>query len=135
MKTAFLPLSRTFLGLAISALFLAPCQTACSPRADSQPEPVLEQDRFVKMDTNGDGKVVLEEFRAAFPNMNEQAFVLIDRNKDNAIDRVEWAEFMDNHGKSQQMPSGASRMNNMPGDPLIPPVDSSDLPLMRPPVQ
>lgn len=135
MKTASLPLSRTFLGLAISAIFLAPCQTACSPRAESQPEPVVEQDSFARIDANGDGKVVLEEFRAAFPNMNEQAFVLIDRNKDQAIDRVEWAEFMDNHGKSRPMPNNAPQMNNMPGDPLIPPVDSSDLPLMRPPAQ
>lgn len=135
MKTASLSLSRTFLGLAIGALFLAPCQTACSPRADSQTEPVVEQDRFVQMDTNGDGKIVIEEFRQAFPNMNDQAFVLIDRNNDKGIDRIEWAEFIDNHGKSRPMRDGASQMNNMPGDPLIPPVDSSDLPLMRPPAQ
>lgn len=132
MKSASLHMSRTFLGLALGALFLAPCQTACSPRAEAE-TPAVTQDRFVQMDTNGDGKVVLEEFRAAFPNMNEQAFVVIDRNNDKGIDRVEWMEFMDNHGKSQQMPKSAPQLNNMPGDPLIPPVDSSDLPLMRPP--
>lgn len=124
----------TFLCLFLGAFFLAPCQTACSQRNDAPPQPVA-QDRFVQMDTNGDGKVVLEEFQTAFPNMNEQAFVVIDRNKDKGIDRVEWMEFMENHGKSQQGASEAPQMNNMPGDPLIPPVDSSDLPLMRPPSQ
>lgn len=95
--------------------------------------PAIE-DRFAQIDTNNDGKIVLEEFRSNFPNMDEQAFVVIDRNKDNGISRVEWAEFMENHGKSPQRPPSTENMNNIPGDPLIPPVDSSDLPLVRPPV-
>lgn len=94
-----------------------------------------QTDRFSALDTNSDGKIVIEEFRAAFPNMNEQAFAVIDYNGDKVIDRNEWAEFTSTHGKPPSAPrrEGAP-MNNMPGDPLIPPPDSSDLPLMRPPL-
>lgn len=92
-------------------------------------------DRFNAMDTNGDGKLVLEEFRAAFPNMNEKAFEVIDINGDKGIDQAEWFQFTEGHA-SGKMPGNMEQgapMNNMPGDPLIPPPDSSDLPLMRPP--
>lgn len=132
MKKTYLSISRTVLSLTFAAFCLAPSQSACSRAAETQAPPV-EQDRFVQIDRNGDGKIVLEEFQTAFPNMNEQAFVVIDRNKDQGIDRIEWLEFMENHGKSRPAPDHAPVMNNIPGDPLIPPVDSSDLPLMRPP--
>lgn len=92
-------------------------------------------DRFDRMDANGDGKLVLEEFRAAFPNMNEQAFSVMDVNGNGSIERAEWFDFMEGHARGT-MPGMARqppRMNNIPGDPLIPPPDSSDLPLMRPP--
>lgn len=118
------------LGAALGLALLAPAQSSCAPSSQSAPPPV---DRFAVMDVNKDGKVVLEEFQAASPNMNEQAFILIDRNKDNAIDRIEWEEFIANHGSGMKQPEGAP-MNNIPGDPLIPPPDSSDLPLVRPPM-
>lgn len=126
MKIAHLKL---LLAMAFGAALIAPCQTGCAPR--DTPHPV-ERDRFVEMDTNGDGKVVLEEFAQANPNMNEQAFIIIDKNSDKGIDRVEWLEFSQNHGRPPRR-EGAP-MNNIPGDPLIPPPDSSDLPLMRPPL-
>lgn len=91
------------------------------------------QNRFDQMDTDKDGKVVLEEFRAAYPNMNEQAFGVIDVNGNKAIERAEWFDFMEGHAKGKIPGMGrTSRLNNIPGDPLIPPPDSSDLPLMRP---
>lgn len=121
-----------FVGAVLTLCFLTPCQTACSPRQADAPGVVI-QDKFAQMDTNNDGKVVIEEFRTAFPNMNEQAFVVIDKNGDKGIDRTEWVEFIENHGKSGAMPP-RDPMNNIPGDPLIPPPDSSDLPLMRPPL-
>lgn len=95
------------------------------------------QDRFAKMDANKDGKIVLEEFRSAFPNMNEKAFVLIDVNGDGGIDQQEWAGFMEGHARDGMPPmhNQGAQMNNIPGDPLIPPMDSNDLPLMRPPGQ
>lgn len=99
------------------------------------PQAATHPDRFSALDSNGDGKVVIEEFRASFPNMNEQAFDVIDYNGDKVIDRNEWAEFSSTHGQAPvRPPREGAPMNNMPGDPLIPPPDSSDLPLMRPPM-
>ena len=121
-----------FMGTALGLLMLSPVQISCS--AVSQPEPAPPVDRFVLMDVNGDGKVVREEFQAAFPNMNENAFLLIDKNRDNGIERVEWEEFVQTHGAGMQKPPQGAPMNNIPGDPLIPPPDSDDLPLVRPPM-
>ena len=97
-------------------------------------------DRFAAMDKNGDGKVVIEEFQSASPGMSERAFAVIDSNGDGAIERVEWDAFMKGHaagvppqGMTMPQPETAPRLNNIPGDPLIPPPDSADLPLMRPP--
>lgn len=97
-------------------------------------------DRFAAMDRNGDGKVVIEEFQSASPGMSERAFAVIDGNGDGAIERAEWDVFMKGHaagvppqGMGMPQPETAPRLNNIPGDPLIPPPDSADLPLMRPP--
>lgn len=115
--------------LAVAAFFLLSGQTGCA--ATDTPPPV-EKDRFIEMDVNRDGNVSLEEFTAANPNMTSQAFVIIDRDKSNGIDRIEWAEFAQDHARPA--PQRGAPMNNIPGDPLIPPPDSSDLPLMRPPM-
>lgn len=120
--------------LAVCALFAAPALANPKMAGQKQPPAAHLNDRFNKMDANGDGKVVLEEFRLAFPNMNEKAFAVMDLNGDNGIDRAEWFEFSEGHAKGDVpgMRRGAP-MNNIPGDPIIPPPDSSDLPLMRPP--
>ena len=91
-------------------------------------------DLFARMDTNGDGKVTAEEFRIAYPNMNQNAFVMIDSNGDGVIEAGEWNIFTATHARQDKpSPERGAPMNNIPGDPLIPPVDSNDLPLMRPP--
>lgn len=100
--------------------------------SEQQQAPLTAEDRFDVMDIDHDGKVVIEEFRAAYPNMNEQAFVIIDKNGDKGIERAEWIAFTANHGRDEQ--SRGAPMNNIPGDPMIPPPDSSDLPLVRPPL-
>lgn len=90
--------------------------------------------RFDQMDANRDGKVVLEEFRTAFPNMNEQAFAVIDTDGNKGIDRAEWFAFTEGHARGSIPGTGhAPRLDNIPGDPLIPPPDSNDLPLVLPP--
>lgn len=106
---------------------------ACAAEKQTPPPPPQMQQRFVQMDVNKDGKVVLEEFNAYFPSMHQRAFVIIDKNGDKAIDETEWLEFVMGHGAPQSAPERGAPMNNIPGDPLIPPPDSNDLPLMQPP--
>lgn len=120
-----------------ACMLLAAAALICSVPGCAQQKPAPMPDRFAVIDVNGDGKIVAEEFQAAFPNMNEKAFSVIDINGDGAIEQAEWAQFMEGHSKGSGMPGQdkGAPMNNIPGDPLIPPVDSSDLPLMRPPSQ
>lgn len=129
MKKEFSLRERVLGAAALGLLLIAPA-SGCAAGHDSPPAPA--PDRFAVMDVNGDGKVTLEEFTAANPNMSEQAFVIIDRDKNKAIEPQEWTIFTETHG-SGVAPEGAP-MNNIPGDPLIPPPDSDDLPLVRPPL-
>lgn len=128
MKTCKRHTMRRFLAFAAIGGCLA---ATCACAAQNPPPTPAMRERFVQMDTNKDGKVVLEEFTTAFPNMNENAFVVIDKNGDKGIDEAEWIEFSRSHGSRPQ--DRGAPMNNIPGDPLIPPPDSNDLPLMRPP--
>lgn len=121
-------------GVALGIILGSPVQSSCTPANTSAPQNTPGLNRFIVMDLNHDGKVVLEEFQAAFPNMNENAFLMIDKNGDKGIDEMEWEEFVRNHGAGSSMPREGAPMNNIPGDPLIPPPDSSDLPLVQPPV-
>lgn len=124
---------RRFLVAAALGAFIAPAW-GCAASDSGAPPPLEGQDKFTVMDADADGKVTLEEFTTANPNMNERAFVIIDRNGDKAIAPEEWAVFIETHGQGTGgRPMGAP-MNNIPGDPLIPPPDSDDLPLVRPPM-
>ena len=132
----------TFFGfLAGFMLFFQVGSGLAAPAAKAdKPAQTAAPDRFAAMDKNGDGKIVIEEFQAASPGMSERAFAVMDSNGDGFIDRVEWAAFMKGHaagmtpeGMSMPPKDTAPRLNNIPGDPLIPPPGSADLPLMRPP--
>ena len=121
--------------LALSSSLLAGqgCAGASQPGAATPaPDPSA---RFTAIDANRDGQVVIEEFSTAFPGMNRQAFTIIDSNGDGAIDRAEWVQFMQTHPGATPPYDGDpnARMDNIPGDPLIPPPDSADLPLVVPP--
>ncbi|WP_300906801.1 calcium-binding protein [uncultured Desulfovibrio sp.] len=126
---------RMFALLALASLLTLPTLA----RAADDPAKAVPRDKFEAMDTNNDGKVVLEEFQAVFPNMKESAFVVIDKNGDGAIGRVEWDEFLKGHaagmkpGMGGMPPKTGAPMNNMPGDPMIPPPGSADMPLVTPP--
>ncbi|WP_297848098.1 calcium-binding protein [uncultured Desulfovibrio sp.] len=126
---------RMFALLALVSLLSLPTLA----RAADDPAKAVPRDKFEAMDTNNDGKVVLEEFQAVFPNMKESAFVVIDKNGDGAIGRVEWDEFLKGHaagmkpGMGGMPPKTGAPMNNMPGDPMIPPPGSADMPLVTPP--
>ncbi|MGE9985452.1 EF-hand domain-containing protein [Desulfovibrio sp. SGI.169] len=126
---------RMFALLALAGLLALPGLT----RAAGDPAKAAPRDKFEAMDANQDGKVVLEEFQAAFPHMKESAFVVIDKNGDGAIGRVEWDEFLKGHaagmkpGMGGMPPMPGAPMDNMPGNPLIPPPGSADAPLVTPP--
>lgn len=123
---------RMFGLLALLSLLALPAMAAENPAMASK-------DKFAEMDKNNDGKVVLEEFQAAFPGMREEAFKSIDKNGDGVVVREEWEAFSTEHAagmKPGNMPRTTQKgapMNNMPGDPIIPPPDSADMPLMTPP--
>lgn len=126
-----------------TAVFLPALAVLCLWSVAAQANPAAsgnadapKVDKFAQMDTNNDGKVSYEEFKAYFPDMREEAFVVIDKNGDKFIERVEWDEFVKNHssghmgGKMGNMMGGP---NSMPGDPMIPSPGSSDMPLVTPP--
>ena len=91
-------------------------------------------DKFSQMDTNKDGKVSREEFKAAFPNMREEAFVAIDKDGDGFISVDEWNGFMKDHSSGMRpntMTNGP--MPSVPGNPMMPNPGSAELPLVTPP--
>lgn len=119
--------------LALLSLLALPALAAEKPTT-------APKDKFAEMDRNNDGKVVLEEFMATFPGMREEAFKSIDKNGDGVVVREEWEIFSKDHAAGMRpgtMPPAATtqgvRMNNMPGDPMIPPPDSANMPLLTPP--
>lgn len=124
---------RMFGLLALLSLLALPAVAADKPASASQ-------DKFAEVDKNNDGKVTLEEFMAVFPGMREEAFKSIDKNSDGVVVREEWEVFSKDHAAGMRpgnMPPAANtqgvRMNNMPGDPIIPPPDSANMPLLTPP--
>ncbi len=62
------------------------------------------------MDTNGDGTVTAEEFKAFQPHMKDGVFAMIDSNKDAGIDAKEWLTFHEEHRRS--MGSGGGGMGS-----------------------
>lgn len=102
-----------FMGLACSGVALA-----------------ADEDRFARMDTNNDGKVVWEEFEVAMPQMRKPAFETLDADKSGFIDRAEWESFRKDHGQSGM--TGKPGMQTMPAEkPAGTP--SSALPVIQPP--
>ena len=89
-----------------------------APTADKQATP----DKFAKMDINSDGSISYEEFKTAFPSMREEAFTLIDTDKNKGIDRTEWDAFMKNHSSMGSKGSvGGKTTGECPAMPLVTP--------------
>ena len=62
------------------ALAAVLCLWAASAQANPAATDAPKVDKFELMDTNKDGKVSYEEFKAYFPNMREESFAVIDKN-------------------------------------------------------
>ena len=118
------------------ALAAVLCLWAASAQANPAATDAPKVDKFELMDTNKDGKVSYEEFKAYFPNMREEAFAVIDKNGDKAINRAEWDEFVSNHSSGHMGGSMGNMMGGqggMPGNPMMPSPGSADMPLVTPP--
>ena len=121
------------LHIAIAAVL---CLWAASAQANPAATDAPKVDKFELMDTNKDGKVSYEEFKAYFPNMREEAFAVIDKNGDKVIDRAEWDEFVSNHSSGHMGGSMGNMMGGqggMPGNAMMPTPGSADMPLVTPP--
>ena len=118
------------------ALAAVLCLWAASAQANPAATDAPKVDKFELMDTNKDGKVSYEEFKAYFPNMREEAFAVIDKNGDKVIDRAEWDEFVSNHSSGHMGGSMGNMMGcqgGMPGNAMMPTPGSADMPLVTPP--
>ena len=78
----------------------------------------------VSMDSSKDGKVAWEEFHAARPNLNENAFKMIDKDADGGISLEEWKAFSSGHGGAAQKPDMGSMMKAMGGKGGVPAMPS-----------
>ncbi|MBR3880160.1 MAG: EF-hand domain-containing protein [Mailhella sp.] len=82
--------------------------------------------RFAQMDSDASGSITWEEFHAARPNLNENAFKSIDADKDGGICPSEWTSFSSGHGKNSAKPDMESMMKSMGG--MMRPADSQAVP-------
>ncbi|HOQ89103.1 MAG TPA: EF-hand domain-containing protein [Candidatus Hydrogenedentes bacterium] len=73
-------------GIAVLITMLAACGVAAAQQASPATPPAPSpQGRAAQADTNKDGKLSLEEAKAAFPNMTEERFKALDKNGDGFI--------------------------------------------------
>ena len=97
-------------GLAMAALclFAVPCMAMPGMQQSGDQKELEEQAKknatifYEKADTNKDGKLSKEEFLKALPNMKEQAFTVIDSDKDGSISLDEWMAFTVMHAQGKQ---------------------------------
>ena len=127
--------------LAISALAAAPAFAMPGSKTVRSTDPA---ERFAAMDSSRDGKISWEEFQTARPNLNENAFKMIDTDSDGGICINEWKAFSTGHGGSVKSPDMGSMMKamggkgGMPGMNAIPSDDASakaGMPLITPPAK
>jgi hypothetical protein len=89
----------TVLMVVVSIVALtAGCSSKGKYHDTSLPDPKQYNAHFGDMDSNKDGLVTWEEFKAYFPQAEPQVFSAIDINKDGYIDHDEWHTFKEAHG-------------------------------------
>ncbi len=70
--------------------------------------------RFLAMDKNGDKLVSQQEFLDANPNMNANAFAIIDGNNDKHVTFEEWTIFQQKHSMPDGLKVDADKITNLP---------------------
>ncbi len=82
-----------FLG---TSLTYADCGKA---HGDSNPHKMgkISATNFEDLDTDKNGSVSFEEFKAVFPRTQEAGFKMLDKDGDGQLNEAEWAAFKDAH--------------------------------------
>lgn len=62
------------------------------------PDPATFDAHFGDIDSDGDGVVTRDEFKAFFQNSDPNVFNAVDLNQDASIDHDEWHAFKEAHG-------------------------------------
>lgn len=83
--------------------------------------PMVADDKFGAMDTDGNGQVSWEEFAATYPNMRKAAFETIDTDASGGLSHDEWHAFMGSHGSGGKKMGGGMSMPPMEGKMGMPP--------------
>ncbi len=70
-------------------------------------------EKFTKMDSNGDKSVNAEEFKAAYPQMTDAVFGIIDKDSKDGISLEEWMTFQSDHmqGMKEEQATPKSKPN------------------------
>jgi hypothetical protein len=84
---------------------LVPC-AALAAREDAGA--ALREERFLSMDTDGDGFLSPEEFAAGFPHLREAAFSAMDADQDGRVSREEWRLVRLGHRSSAPHPGSSA---------------------------
>ena len=71
------------------------------------PDPKSYDACFRDIDTNEDGTVTWEEFKAYFPQAEPRVFEVLDVNKDKVVDHDEWHQFEEAHGAKHHGRTGS----------------------------
>ena len=76
---------------------------SCAPHAKSHhntsmPDPKAYAAHFGDIDSNGDGQMTAEEFRAFFPDGELKVFETIDTDRNGVVSHEEWHRFKEAHG-------------------------------------
>ena len=93
MQRILIALALTFL----LGLFLG-CAKKQKFHQTDMPDPGSYEAHFHEVDSNSDGMVTWEEFKAYFPQGEHRVFEILDMNKDKVVDHDEWHQFEEAHG-------------------------------------
>lgn len=99
----------------LAPLAYSPASAASMEEAHAAMQHRDPMDRFAAMDVDSDGRVSRDEFFKARPSLTEQAFSVLDADKDGFLSAEEWKTFSSGHGGSMGGPGMEAMMKGMRG--------------------